>query len=60
MAKELLVDAGLEWKDPIILAMAAFYCLQIHWWIKILKILWKGGGDDDKKKKKNDDDQKGE
>jgi TLC domain len=48
MGKELL-DAGLEWKDPLILALVAFYGLQVHWWIKILKILWKGENDDDKK-----------
>jgi hypothetical protein len=52
MGKELL-DAGLEWKDPIIVALAIFYGLQVHWWIKILNILWKGGNDDDKKKEED-------
>ena len=60
MGKELL-DAGLRWTDPIILALVAFYGLQVHWWIKILKILWKGGNDEDKKseiKKSNDEGKK--
>lgn len=42
MGKELL-DHGMEWKDPIFLALIIFYGLQVHWWIKILQILINGG-----------------
>lgn len=49
MGKELL-DAGLAWTDPIIVALIFFYGLQVHWWIKILGILWTGGKDDDQPK----------
>lgn len=44
MGKQLLA-AGLAWNHPIMIALAAFYGLQIHWWIKILQILFKGGQD---------------
>jgi hypothetical protein len=41
MGKELL-ENGMEWTDIIFLLLVAFYGLQIHWWVKILKILAKG------------------
>jgi hypothetical protein len=45
MGMELL-DNGMVWTDVIFLLLVAFYGLQIHWWIKILKILIKGGDSD--------------
>lgn len=56
MGNELL-EAGLKWTDPLILALMAFYALQIHWWIKILKIVWTGGKSD--KSQANDGEQGG-
>jgi hypothetical protein len=44
MGKELL-ESGLDWYHPIIIALASFYALQVHWWIKILKILKDGSPD---------------
>ena len=41
MGKQLLAE-GLKWYHPIILVLGAFYGLQVHWWIKILKILKEG------------------
>jgi hypothetical protein len=49
MGKQLL-DEGLTWNHPILLALMAFYGLQVHWWIKILKILFKGADDDSPEK----------
>jgi TLC domain len=37
-----LLNAGMEWKDPILLVLAAFYLLNAFWWIKILRILVEG------------------
>jgi hypothetical protein len=48
MGKQLL-DEGLIWNHPILLALAGFYGLQVHWWIKILKILINGSDDSPKK-----------
>jgi hypothetical protein len=53
MMKELL-DHGMEKTHIIFVLLVLFYLLQIHWYIKILKIVITGGdkeaaGDDDKK-----------
>jgi len=50
MGKQLW-DHGLEWHHPIMLALMAFYGLQINWWIKILHIVIHGDG---KKSNKNE------
>lgn len=42
MMKELL-DNGMEYTNFIFILLVLFYILQIHWWIKILKILASGG-----------------
>ncbi len=54
MGKQLLAE-GLTWSHPIMIALTGFYFLQVHWWIKILKILLKGG---DETVNKTDEDQK--
>jgi hypothetical protein len=60
MMKQLVVDNGMEYTNIIFVLLVVFYVLQIHWWIKIIKIIWKGGGSDseeeEKKKRKKDDD----
>jgi hypothetical protein len=59
MMKQLVVDNGMEYTNVIFVLLVVFYVLQIHWWIKIIKIIWKGGGSDgeeEEKKKKDDDD----
>mmetsp|Transcript_22780 Transcript_22780/g.33638 ORF Transcript_22780/g.33638 Transcript_22780/m.33638 type:complete len:245 (+) Transcript_22780:142-876(+) len=47
-------DQGLPLYHPILVALGAFYGLQIHWWMKIIRILLKGG-DDEKSKKEAPD-----
>jgi hypothetical protein len=47
MMKELL-DNGMEYTHIIFVLLVLFYLLQVHWWIKILKILITGGGTDTK------------
>lgn len=37
-----LLSAGLDWFDPILLVLGVFYGIQLHWWIKIIKILKDG------------------
>jgi hypothetical protein len=41
MMKELL-DNGMEYTNVIFILLVLFYLLQIHWWVKILKILVSG------------------
>ena len=45
--KELL-ENGMDYTDLIFVLLVLFYLLQIHWWIKILRILITGGGGDEK------------
>ena len=45
MANDLLKN-GMEPNDPIIIALGLFYLLQIHWWIKIIRLLVKGKAGD--------------
>jgi hypothetical protein len=47
MMKELL-ENGMDYTDLIFVLLVLFYLLQIHWWIKILRILITGGGGDEK------------
>jgi hypothetical protein len=57
MMKELL-DNGMKYTHIIFILLVIFYLLQIHWWIKILKILITGDRTDanskDMKTKKED------
>jgi hypothetical protein len=52
MMKELY-DNGLKVYDVIFLALIIFYCLQIRWWIKIIKIMIQGPDVDDKENSKS-------
>jgi len=53
MMKDLL-NNGMEASHPIFICVGLFYCLNIHWYIKIIKIAVKGSG------KKEDDEKKSE
>ncbi len=50
MIKELL-DNGMRPSHPSVIGVSIFYCLNIHWYIKIIKILIYGPA---KRKKKDD------
>ena len=52
MIKDLL-DNGMKPSHPSVIGVSIFYCLNIHWYIKIIKILIYGPG---KKKGDNDED----
>mmetsp|Transcript_623 Transcript_623/g.1480 ORF Transcript_623/g.1480 Transcript_623/m.1480 type:complete len:229 (-) Transcript_623:581-1267(-) len=43
MAKDLL-DNGMDLTHPVIMVLCLFYCLNIHWYIKIVKIAMEGDG----------------
>lgn len=49
MAKTLL-DNGMERTHPVMMIMGLFYCLNIHWYIKIIKIAINGDGKKETKK----------
>lgn len=55
MMKHLL-NNGMEHSHPVMIGVGLFYCLNIHWYIKIVKIAIKGsgneGGKDETKSKK--------
>jgi hypothetical protein len=46
-----LYENGVRPTDILLVTLIAFYGLQLHWWIKIIKIA-RNGGDDDYKRKK--------
>ena len=52
MIKELL-DNGMRPSHPSVIGVSIFYCLNIHWYIKIIKILIYGPGK--KKDEKNEE-----
>lgn len=51
MIKELL-DNGMDISHPAMIGLFAFYCLNIHWYIKIIKITIKGSPRPEKKEDK--------
>jgi len=51
MIKDLL-DNGMEISHPAVIGVCAFYCLNIHWYIKIIKITIKGSPRPEKKEDK--------
>ena len=54
MMKDLL-DNGMEPSHPVMIGVGLFYCLNIYWYIKIIKIALKGSGKkDDKGETKKD------
>jgi len=46
MVKDLL-HHGMEWTHPVMIGLCLFYCLNIHWYIKIIKIAINGDGKKD-------------
>jgi TLC domain len=46
MAIQLHRQGGLPWSDVRILGVAAFYCLNLYWYYKIIRILVTGGKDE--------------
>lgn len=46
-----LLNNGLGPSHPVVIGVGLFYCLNIHWYIKIIKITVKGSGKDDDKTK---------
>lgn len=52
MAKDLF-NHGMEYTNPVMVCLGLFYCLNIHWYIKIIKIAINGDG----KKNSNDNDE---
>ncbi|KAG7362027.1 hypothetical protein IV203_025693 [Nitzschia inconspicua] len=57
MMKELL-DNGMEYTNIIFLLLVVFYFLQIHWYIKIIKIVITGADNTNNKKEDGDGDSK--
>ena len=57
MIKQTLDDGELPWNDFRILAMGAFYCLNLYWYTKILKILITGKSSRPEKKKKKEEEE---
>ena len=53
MANQLL-EGGMDYYHPILIALFAFYLLQINWWIKIIKIALKGEAEGSKKESKEE------
>jgi len=46
MVKDLR-NHGMEWTHPVMIGLCLFYCLNIHWYIKIIKIAINGDGKKD-------------
>ena len=46
MVKDLL-NHGMEYTSPVLICMGLFYCLNIHWYIKIVQIAVNGDGKKD-------------
>jgi TLC domain len=46
MAAQLHYHGGLPWSDVRIVGVGAFYCLNLYWYYKIIRILVTGGKDE--------------
>ena len=58
MIKDLL-HHGMELSHPVVIGVSVFYCLNIHWYIKIIKIAFNSSGDNGNRGKTNNKAKKG-
>mmetsp|Transcript_8601 Transcript_8601/g.17960 ORF Transcript_8601/g.17960 Transcript_8601/m.17960 type:complete len:236 (+) Transcript_8601:150-857(+) len=53
-----LLNNGMETSHPVVIGIGLFYCLNIHWYVKILKIAVHGPGENSSDNEGNDESKK--